>query len=71
MAEPKCSLCGGRLVKEQNVLIAGFPGQALRSAWVCVECSAAFPIAVRITWWSSTQAPLYEGGKRFDVKGAG
>jgi len=70
MIEPKCSLCGGRLVREERALLGGARGDphSARLAWVCVECSAAFPIAVQNTWWSSTQAPLYEGGKRFDEK---
>jgi hypothetical protein len=46
--EPRCSLCGGELVRYRNIRIEPGAGSAglYRLAWVCTRCSTAFPIAV-------------------------
>jgi hypothetical protein len=61
--EPVCCLCQGKLVKEARVTIGFQHWMAL--AWVCKDCGAAFPIAVRPKLFGSTQQ-VYQDGKRFD-----
>jgi hypothetical protein len=60
--EPKCSLCTGQLVREREVAV-GHDQAELSLAWVCTQCSAAFPIAVRQSIMRSFD-PLYADGKR-------
>lgn len=64
MKQPRCSLCSGELTKETNVdLMPGALVWAL--AWVCTDCSAAFPIALGQTAARNrTAKPLYEDGKK-------
>jgi hypothetical protein len=66
--EPSCSLCGGRLARESKVAVA--PGLPLwfDLAWVCIQCSTAYPIAVGRRHVFGTSEPLYEDGKRIDDK---
>jgi hypothetical protein len=66
--EPTCSLCGGRLARESKVAVA--PGLPLwfDLAWVCTQCSTAYPIAVGRRQIVGTSDPLYEEGKRIDEK---
>jgi RNase P subunit RPR2 len=66
MKEPLCALCEGRLVKEENVMLDRLGQNTTRLAWVCVQCGAAFPIAVRAKWGFGSQDPLYKEGKRYD-----
>lgn len=63
-SEPRCSLCSGHLAKEKGVLVAvGLVSYA--QAWVCTQCSAVFPIAVRReTALSGVVEPLYTAGER-------
>jgi len=64
--EPTCSLCGGRLSLEQNVRTS-FEGYFL--AWVCTQCSAAFPIAVgKRGFLGRNPQPLYAWGERIKPK---
>jgi hypothetical protein len=62
--EPTCGLCGGRLVRESNVSVA--PGLPLYFdlAWVCTQCSAAYPVAVGRRRFRVPSEPLYQDGKR-------
>ncbi len=64
--EPTCVLCSGRLVEETQVTIqAGGSGVLCYTmAWVCTNCSAAFPIAIGSGGVIRKPRPLYEGGKR-------
>ena len=64
MAKPVCCLCQGKLVKEKNVFILATA--VARLAWVCPDCGAAFPIAVRTKWGFGSKEQLYLDGKRFD-----
>jgi len=67
--EPVCCLCQGKLVKEKNVLFDAFGYSSARLAWVCPDCGAAFPIAVRAKWNFGSGEQLYLDGKRFDAHG--
>ena len=62
--EPACSLCGGRVVRESNVPVT--PGISLyfSLAWVCTQCSAAYPIAVGRRHFRVPSEPLYADGRR-------
>jgi hypothetical protein len=62
--EPICALRGGRLVREGNVPVT--PGVSLNSslAWVCTQCSVAFPIAIGVRHYRVPCEPLYQDGKR-------
>jgi hypothetical protein len=62
--EPICTLCGGQLVRESNVSVT--PGLSLffSLAWVCTQCSVAFPIAVGVRHFRIPCEPLYQDGKR-------
>jgi len=62
-SEPRCSLCSGRLVKEHCVVVAARL-VSYNQAWVCIQCSAAFPIAVWPRTALSHFEPLYSDGKR-------
>ena len=65
-SEPRCCLCSGHLVKEKGVIVPlGVLGAVTYTqAWVCTQCSAAFPIAVWPKGVISGVAPLYADGKR-------
>jgi hypothetical protein len=65
--EPTCSLCEGRLIKEENVMLDRLGHNTARLAWVCVNCCATFPIAVRNKWGFGSADPLYREGKRFNI----
>ena len=61
----KCALCAGRLVREKDVVIAfGRSGAKLVLAWVCTECSAAWPIAIAAERFATTGDPLWESAER-------
>ena len=62
--QPHCSLCSGELVREKNVEISVMPRQRYALAWVCRDCSAAFPIALGEGGIIRTAKPLYEHGQR-------
>jgi hypothetical protein len=62
--EPACSLCGGRLVRESNVSVAPAFSLFFSLAWVCTQCSAAYPIAVGVRHFRVPSEPLYRDGKR-------
>ncbi len=63
--QPHCSLCSGELVREQKVEISVSPyPQCFTLAWVCRDCSAAFPIALGEGGIIRTAKPLYEHGRR-------
>ncbi|MFT4514601.1 MAG: hypothetical protein ACI89X_000695 [Planctomycetota bacterium] len=67
--DPKCSLCCGMLVREARVaLTTWFPWSLFaprNPAWVCVNCSAAFPIAIgRGLHFGTPPQPLYRHGER-------
>jgi len=64
--EPMCSLCEGRLVKEENVMLDRLGHNTARLAWVCINCCASFPIAVRNKWGFGSADQMYKEGKRFD-----
>jgi len=63
--EPRCSLCLGRLVREKKVDVS-FTRTAITYplAWVCTDCSAAFPIALGSGGIIREAKPLYEHGQR-------
>lgn len=46
--EPVCSLCSGRLERQDDVKIqtGGSNVLSYTRAWVCTNCAAAFPIAI-------------------------
>jgi hypothetical protein len=54
------------LVKEENVMLDRLGQNTTRLAWVCVDCGATYPIAVRSKWGFGSQDPLYKEGKRYD-----
>ncbi|HMB91872.1 MAG TPA: hypothetical protein VKP65_13550 [Rhodothermales bacterium] len=61
--KPPCPLCSQALVLEQNVTTqAANPGWIL--AWVCTNCSAAFPVATGKGGLMRSPTPLYVDGKR-------
>lgn len=66
MNPPRCSLCEGDLVREKGVTIqaGGSNVLAYTLAWVCKDCSAAFPIAIGEGGVLRTAKPLYERGRR-------
>ena len=47
----KCALCEGELVHEKAVYLkpGGQTMLAYTQAWVCTQCGAAWPIALRLT----------------------
>ena len=63
----KCPLCAGELKYNRNVTI--WPGGAGRLqyplAWVCVDCSVAYPIAIGSGGIVRKPRPLYEDGECF------
>jgi len=59
-------LCRGELVREANVEVSVTPHpQHYALAWVCRDCSTAFPIALGEGGVIRTAKPLYEHGRRF------
>ena len=61
--EPHCPLCSEALVLERNVQTqTANPGWIL--AWVCTNCSAAFPVATGKGGVVRSPTPLYVDGKR-------
>ena len=66
-SEPRCSLCSGQLVKETGVVVA-VSLLSYAQAWVCTQCSAAFPIAVAHKSVLGQFEPLYTDGKRLVEK---
>ena len=62
-SEPRCCLCSGQLAKETGVVVS-VGWLTYTQAWVCMQCSAAFPIAVWPTGVVSGVEPLYANGKR-------
>lgn len=65
MSQAKCPLCQGQLVTEEPVSIGTSAGDLIRRAWVCTQCSAAFPIAVHHSGlFGGKWQPLYENGTR-------
>ena len=62
-SEPRCCLCSGQLAKEKGVVVA-VGWVTYTQAWVCTQCSAAFPIAVWPKGIISGVEPLYADGKR-------
>ena len=61
--EQHCSLCQGKLVREEDVVIQ-VNALSYTLAWVCTECSAAFPIATGKGGIIRRASPLYEDGKK-------
>jgi hypothetical protein len=59
--DPVCPLCSGRLERQRDVTIqaGGSNVLAYTAAWVCADCSAAFPIAVGRGGVSRGARPLY------------
>lgn len=44
--KPTCPLCSGALERQRDVIVANDSfGGSYYLAWVCIECSAAFPVA--------------------------
>jgi len=67
MREPTCPLCSGRLVRERKVKIGGEAdgGPMYRLGWVCRECSAAWPIAIKTEGvFGTKESPLFHRGER-------
>ena len=59
----QCSLCNGELSREENVCVSTV--QLVYSlAWVCTDCSAAFPIAISSFGMFKKPKPMYEDGKK-------
>jgi hypothetical protein len=62
--EPACSLCGETLVRESNVAVTPGLPMYFSLAWVCRQCSAAYPVAVGRRHVRVPSEPLYQDGKR-------
>jgi hypothetical protein len=61
--QPICPLCQARLVKREGIYTGFYGVHPL--AWVCPDCSAAFPIALRVSrfgWWFRARTPLFQNG---------
>lgn len=57
---PTCPLCTGRMERHEEVVVAfATEGTTYDLAWVCTDCSAAFPIAVHKTGLFKKPQPLY------------
>lgn len=63
---PKCPLCSCSMEQERNVRIQAGGSNVLSYtlAWVCVNCSAAFPVAVGSGGILRSAKPLYKDGQR-------
>jgi hypothetical protein len=59
---PVCPLCSSRLERHEEVVIevAASDGLTFSLAWVCTDCSAAFPIAVGKGGLIRKARPLYQ-----------
>lgn len=69
VGEPRCPLCAGTLVEETKVVVGQTDIGAVtyRRAWICRECSAAYPIAVKTGGLlGRKEEPLYRSGQRAD-----
>ena len=66
--EPCCGLCSGRLALERDVVVCpGSYGPVLYTlAWVCTNCSAAFPIAIGKGGVIRPPEALYQNGRRIE-----
>jgi len=65
--EPRCSLCQGRLIREKKVPVSVIHSPITYPlAWVCTDCSAAFPIALGSGGIIRKAKPLYEHGRRHE-----
>jgi|GEM_PF-2685636 len=63
--DARCTLCQGRLVQETKVQLAVVNSPIrVALAWVCTQCSAAFPIAIGSGGIIRDAKPLYERGVR-------
>ena len=61
MKKPTCPLCSGRLERHKEVVVAhGVDGTTYSFAWVCTQCSAAFPIAVSVGGFFGRAEPMYK-----------
>lgn len=64
--DPRCSLCQGRLVRETKVEVSVIHSPITYPlAWVCSDCSTAFPIALGAGGIIREAKPLYEHGRRY------
>jgi hypothetical protein len=64
---PLCPLCSAVTVRESNVWVQTGGSNCLQYtlAWVCSNCSTAYPIAVTAPrLFGRMPEPLYEGGLR-------
>lgn len=58
---PTCPLCSGRLERHEEVVVEfATDGAGYTLAWVCTDCSAAFPIAVVKNGFFKKPQPLYK-----------
>lgn len=58
---PTCPLCSGRLERHEEVVVEfATEGTTYTLAWVCINCSAAFPIAVSKNGLFRKPQPLYK-----------
>ena len=58
---PTCPLCSGRLERHEEVVVEfATDGTTYNYAWVCTECSAAFPIAVIKNGLFKKPQPMYQ-----------
>ena len=64
--EPTCALCQGPMAREKQVVVQAGGSNVLvyTLAWVCRECSTAFPIATGRGGVFREAEPLYRGGQR-------
>ena len=64
--QPTCPLCSGRMERHKDVVVSFGPdGTTYNFAWVCTNCSAAYPIAVDVSGFFGKTEPMYkpvEGG---------
>jgi hypothetical protein len=61
---PTCPLCSGEMERHEEVVIAfATDGMSFDFAWVCTECSAAFPIAIAKSGLFKKPQPLYKDSK--------
>jgi len=58
---PTCPLCSGRLERHEEVVVEfASAGTTYSLAWVCLLCSAAFPIAAVKNGLFKKPQPLYQ-----------
>lgn len=59
--KPICPLCSGRMERHKEVVISyGTDGTTYNFAWVCTECSVAYPIAVNVSGFFGKTEPMYK-----------